>query len=200
MYLRTIDETEATGEVAEVYSRVKAQMGFIMEATQCWSTRPEIMTAWLAFFDHLRSRLSITARDWRLVTFVVAQHIPSTYCSLVYGGQLIDDLGSKEKVLALQKDFRTTGLSRRDVAMLSYAEKIAVNAASVTQADIEELRAVGFDDAEIFGIALCASIRCFMSRFYDAVGAAPDAAFREMAPDFRDPLVVGKPLDCAVSG
>jgi uncharacterized peroxidase-related enzyme len=199
MYLKTVDETEATGEVAEVYRHTKAQMGFIMEATQCWSTRPEIMTAWLTFYDHLRSRLSITARDWRLVTFVAAQHVPSTYCSLVYGGQLIDDLGSKEKVLALQQDFRAAGLSKRDVAMLSYAKKIAVNAASITQTDIEELRAVGFDDAEIFDIAFCASIRCFLSRFYDAIGASPDAAFREMAPDFRDPLVVGKLLDSAVS-
>jgi alkylhydroperoxidase family enzyme len=84
--------------------------------------------------------------------------------------------------------------------MLSYAEKIALNAASVTEADIAGFRAAGFDDAEIFDIALCASIRCFVSRFYDAVGAAPDAAFREMAPDFRDPLVVGKPLDRALSG
>jgi uncharacterized peroxidase-related enzyme len=200
MYLKTVDEAEATGEVAEIYRHTKAQIGFIMEATQCWSTRPEIMTAWLTFYDHLRSRLSITARDWRLVTFVAAQHVPSTYCSLVYGGQLIDDLGSKEKVLALQQDFRTAGLSKRDIAMLSYAEKIAVNAASVTETDIEELRAVGFDDAAIYDIALCAAIRCFLSRFYDALGASPDTAFRVMEPTFRDPLVVGKPLDHAVSG
>jgi hypothetical protein len=90
-------------------------------------------------------------------------------------------------------------LSKRDIAMLSYAKKIAVNAASVTQADIEELRICGFSDAEIYDIALCAAIRCFLSRFYDAIGASPDTAFRDMEASFRDPLVVGKPLDRAVS-
>jgi uncharacterized peroxidase-related enzyme len=194
MYLQTIDEAEAIGDVAEVYRRVKTQTGFIMEATQCWSTRPEIMKLWLTFFDHLKSRLSISQCDWRLITFVAAQRIPSTYCSLVYGRQLVDDLGSEEKVLAVQKDFRAAGLSERDVAMLAYAEKVSANAASIAEADIEDLRAAGLDDAEIFDIALCAGIRCFLSRFFDAVGAEPDALFRDMDADFRDPLVVGKPL------
>ena len=199
MYLRTIDETAAAGDVAEIYRRMKTQTGLIMEATQCWSTRPEIMTLWLTFFDQLKSRLSISPRDWRLITFIAAQRIPSTYCSLVYGKQLVDDLGSKERVLAVQKNFRTAGLSKRDVAMLAYAEKVSADAASTTRADIEGLHAVGLDDAEIFDIALCAGIRCFLSRFFDAVGAEPDAAFREIDADFRDPLVVGKPLDASAS-
>ncbi len=64
-------------------------------------------------------------REWRLITLIAAKHIPSTYCSYVYGKQLVGDLGSKEAVMAVQKDFRSAGLPGRDVEMLAYAEKIS---------------------------------------------------------------------------
>jgi alkylhydroperoxidase family enzyme len=110
----------------------------------------------------------------------------------VYGKQLVADLGSKGAVMAVQRDFRTAGLSRKDVEMLAYAEKIARDASQVSQADIDQLRSVGFTDREICDIALCASFRCFVSRFFDAVGAGPEAAYVDEDPEFRTAMTVGK--------
>ena len=131
-------------------------------------------------------------RCWRLITLVAAKHIPSTYCSYVYGKQLIADLGSKEAVLALQRDFRNAGLSARDVAMLDYAEKITTDASRVAQADIDHLRAVGFTDQQISDIALCAAFRCFVSRFFDATGAGPEPVYIDSDESFRSALTVGR--------
>jgi uncharacterized protein YciW len=125
---------------------------------------------------------------------IAAKHIPSTYCSHVYGKQLIDDLGSKEAVLAVHRNFRTAGLSARDVEMLAYAETITQDASRITQADIDCLRAVGFPDREICDIALCAAFRCFVSRFFDATGAGTEAAFVDDDAEFRTTMSVGRPL------
>ena len=192
MYLRTIGEEEATGEVARIYNESKAGMGFIMEADRCLTTRPDLLPMVQHLLDEARGKFSLGLRAWRLITLVAAKQVPSTYCSYVYGKQLIADLGSREKVTAVQRDFRNAGLDRKEVAMLAYAEQIARDASKITETDIEELRAVGFSDLEICDIALCASFRCFLSRFMDAVGASPEASFIDDDDAFRDALTVGR--------
>jgi uncharacterized peroxidase-related enzyme len=192
MYLQTIGEEAATGRVAEIYEAQKSQMGFVMSTAKSFTPRPDLLPIYTDFIDKVRAGFSLGVREWRLITFIAAKYIPSTYCSHVYGKQLVGDMGSKEAVMAVQKDFRTAGLPARDVEMLAYAEKIAINASQVSQADINRLRAVGFTDQQICDIALCASFRCFVSRFFDAMGAGPEAAFIDSDEKFRTAMTVGK--------
>ena len=194
MFLRTVAEEEATGRVAEIYGKGKAGLGFVMDATKCFTARPDLLPIYTDFNDGIRAGFSLGLREWRLITLIAARDIPSTYCSHVYGKQLIGDLGSREAVLAVQRDFRNAGLSERDVEMLAYAEQITRDASRIAKADIDRLRAVGFTDQQICDIALCASFRSFVSRFFDAVGAGPEAAFIDSDENFRTAMTVGK--DC----
>lgn len=192
MYLQTIAEDQATGRVAEIYEAQKAQMGFVMATAKAFTPRPDLLPIYTDFIEKVRGGFSLSLRDWRLITLIAAKEVPSTYCSYVYGKQLVGDLGSKQAVLAVQKNFRQAGLSERDVEMLAYAEKIARDASQIVQDDVNRLRAVGFTDQQICDIALCASFRAFVSRFFDAVGAGPEPTFIDEDPQFREPLTVGK--------
>ncbi|OWJ63707.1 carboxymuconolactone decarboxylase family protein [Inquilinus limosus] len=191
MFLQTITEEDATGRVAESYAADRARLGFVMSATACWTARPDLLPAWETFYAQVKAGFSLSPRDWRLITFIAAKQVPSTYCSMVYGKMLVDDLGSRERVLAVHADFRAAGLGERDTAMLAYAEAVARDASQVTQGHIDALRATGFRDVQITDIALCAALRCFMARFFDATGAGPEAAFID--PDgFALALAVGR--------
>lgn len=192
MFLKTMAEDEAAGRVAEIYAKQKAQMGFVMSTAKCMTTRPDLLPVYTDFVDKVRSGFSLGVREWRLITLIAAKHIPSTYCSYVYGKQLIDDLGSKQAVMAVHQDFRNAGLSAKDVEMLAFAEKIAIDASEVSQDDIDRLRAVGFTDQQICDIALCASFRCFISRFFDATGAGPEPAYIDGDETFRAAMTVGR--------
>ena len=192
MYLQAIEEDKATGRVAEIYAAQKAQLGFVMATAKSFTPRPDLLPIYTEFAEKIRAGFSLGLREWRLITLIAAKHIPSTYCSYVYGKQLIGDLGSKAAVLAVQRDFRTAGLPERDVAMLAYAEKIARDASKISQADIDRLRAAGFTDQQICDIALCASFRCFVSRFFDAVGAGPEPVYIDSDDEFRAAMTVGK--------
>jgi uncharacterized peroxidase-related enzyme len=194
VFLKTIDEADATGRIAELYGAQKAQNGFVMSAMRCWTARPDFLPIYQEFADKIRVGFSLSPRNWRLVTFVAARQVPSTYCSHVYGRQLIADLGSKDAVLAVQRDFRSANLTEREVEMLAYAETIAKDASRVTQEQVNRLRAVGFTDVQICDIALCASFRCFVSRFFDAVGAGPEAAFLDADASFRNAMTVGRAI------
>jgi uncharacterized peroxidase-related enzyme len=194
VFLKTIAEADATGPIAEIYAQEKAKFGFVMAATTCWTARPDLLPVFEDFFNKVKAGFTLSPRDWRLITFVAAKHVPSTYCAQVYGKQLRADLGSADAVLAVLRDYRAAGLSDRDVAMLAFAETVVTNASRVTQADIDRLHGAGFTDPQICDIALCASLRCFMSRFYDATGAGPEPYFLDADETVRTALTVGRAL------
>ena len=46
-------------------------------------------------------------------------------------------------------------------------------------------------------VALAAAARCFFSKTLDAIGVLPDAKYRELDPELRKALVVGRPIAAA---
>jgi uncharacterized peroxidase-related enzyme len=194
MFLQTVAEEDATGAIAEVYAKEKAGAGFVPEAARCLSTRPDIPLLFDTFFDGIKANFSLSGRDWCLITFVAAKHLRSTYCSQVYSQRLLALGESKETLLAIQYGGRTAALTDKDMAMLAYAEKVAVAADRIMQSDIDRLRALGFTDRNIFDIALCASFRCMLSKMVDATGAVPEPAFLDADAEFRGAMTVGRSL------
>ena len=191
MYIKTIEPDEATGEVADLYKAEIASMGRVMEATQCWSARPDMLLPVEHLLHQMRDNFSLGLVNFRLITFIAAKHVPSSYCSHVYFRSLSGMIG-REQALAVQRDYRNAGLTPQQVEMLAYAEQITRDASKITQVHIDRLRAVGFSDLNIADIALAASFRNFMSRYFDAVGATVEPEFLDSDPQVRAQMAVGK--------
>jgi uncharacterized peroxidase-related enzyme len=191
MYLNTVSDAEAEGEIAQIYADERAAMGRVMNATRCWSARPDMLAPVEHLLHQLRDGFSLGLVNFRLITLIVAKHVPSSYCSHVYFRTLSKALG-RDTVLAIHRDFRNAGLNPAEVAMLAYAEQIAIDASRITEADIIALRATGLTDLNIADIALAASYRCFMSRYFDAIGATVEPDFLDDDPDVRAEMAVGK--------
>ncbi|QQR35032.1 alkylhydroperoxidase [Devosia oryziradicis] len=191
MFIKTIEPEEATGEVAELYQAEISAMGRVMQATQCWSARPDMIVPVEHLLHQMRDGFSLGLLNFRLITLVAAKHVPSSYCSHVYFRTLSGMIG-RDQALAVQRDYRTAGLSEQQVEMLAYAEQITRDASKITRADIDRLRAVGLSDLNIADIAMAAAFRNFMSRYFDAVGAEPEEAFLDADPQIRAEMAVGK--------
>ncbi len=190
MFIKTIEPGEATGELAALYEAEAKSMGHIMQATQCWSARPDIIIPVENLLHQIRDGFSLGLLNFRLVTFVAAQHVPSSYCSHVYFRALSGMIG-RDQTLAVRRDFRNAGLDNQQIEMLTYTEQIMRNASQITNADIQRLRNVGFTDLNIADIALAASFRSFMSRYFDAVGARVEPEFLDSDPVVRAEMAVG---------
>ena len=102
---------------------------------------------------------------------------------------------SAEQILAILRDYRHAGLEPEEVALMSFAEKVTLQANGVTQEDIEALRVHGLTDAEILDVVLAASARNFFSKTLDAVGAEPDAVYWNLEPELREALARGRPFE-----
>ena len=75
-------------------------------------------------------------------------------------------------VAALRADWRTAGLDAADTAMLAYCEKLTRAPASVTRADVDDLRGHGFDDQGVLQIAMICGMFNYLNRIADGVGLA----------------------------
>lgn len=191
MFIKTVEPSEATGEIAALYEAEINSMGQVMQATQCWSARPDVIAPIENLLHQIRDGFSLGLLNFRLITFVVAGDVPSSYCSHVYFRSLSGALG-RDQVLAIRKDYRNAGLSNQQVEMLVYAQQITRDASKITEADIQRLREVGLTDVNIADIALAASFRNFMSRYFDAVGATVEPEFLDDDPAVREMMAVGR--------
>jgi uncharacterized peroxidase-related enzyme len=77
-------------------------------------------------------------------------------------------------VNALRRDWHTAPLAEPDRVMLAYVEKITQNPVSISRADLDALRAVGFDDQGILQINLIASWFNYINRVADGLGVGRD--------------------------
>ena len=131
---------------------------------------------------------------YELATVAAARRLRSSYCMLAHGSVLLKLGFDPGQLRAVVEDHHTAGLDTIEVAVMDLADKVAGDAGSVTQSDIDGLRALGLTDGEITDVVLAAAARCFFSKVLDALGAEPDERYADLDPEIRDVLVVGRPI------
>jgi uncharacterized peroxidase-related enzyme len=193
-FIQTIPEDEATGRLAELYEADKAQAGFVPNSTRAFSQHPEVYAAWLELKNAMGS---IDTRRYELATLAAARRLRSTYCMLAHGKVLADRFLARESVREAAGGGRPDELDAADVAVMELADKVADDATSVNQADIDGLRALGLDDREIFDVVVAAAARCFFSKVVDGIGMSPDELYAQLDPPLREALTVGRPFEPA---
>ena len=85
------------------------------------------------------------------------------------------DGSSKKLMLELKQNYREAGVDPKDMAMLEYAEKITLNPSTITEQDVDNLRAHGWSDVEILEIATLSSYRNYIARVANALGVKSEA-------------------------
>jgi uncharacterized peroxidase-related enzyme len=186
-FVETIPEEDADGAVAEIYGEMREQFGYLPNLVRAFSLRPEVYRGWLQLNGAIKAH---DLRRYELATLAAARRLRSSYCALQHGKVLAQQFLSFEGVPGLPE-----GLDEVDRAVMELAEKVVDDATSVTQADVDRLRALGLSDAEIVDVVLAAAVRCFFSKTLDALGVAPDAAYTDLPPEFREALTVGRPIE-----
>jgi uncharacterized peroxidase-related enzyme len=191
-FIEPIAEEDAVGRVAALYEGDRADQGYVSNSTAVFSHRPAVLEAWVVLRDAIKA--SMDARRYELVTFAAARRLRSSYCMLGHGTALAERFFDPDAVRAIALDHHAAGLDPVDVATMDVAHKVAGDATSVTQEDIDRLRSLGLADGEIFDVVASAALRAFFTKVVDALGALPDAEYAGLDPGLRDVLVVGRPI------
>ena len=157
---------------------------------RAFGERPEAYAAWGQLNGAIKAGMD--SRRYELATLAAARRLRSSYCCLAHGKILQERFG--EPVLDIALDHRAAGLDEVDVAVMDLAERVVEDATSIGEADLQPLRELGLSETEIMDVILAAAARCFFSKTLDALGVLPDASYRELEPQLREALVVGRPI------
>jgi uncharacterized peroxidase-related enzyme len=168
--------------------------GDVPNYERAFSQRPEVYAAWRQLNAAVKGNMD--PRRYELATVAAARRLRSSYCALAHGALMLDDdLADADELAALAAGERAASWSEVDGAVVALADKVAADAPSVEQADIDRLRALGLTDAEVFDVVCAAAMRAFFSKTLDALGAAPDAKYAALEPAaLREALTVGRPI------
>ncbi len=191
-YLQTVTPEDAAGEVQAMYNKDLAAQGYVANYTSAFSLRPDVLRGWLALKDAITSGMD--PRLYELATVAVATAIRSSYCSLVHGRILATSYYPADTVVSIAADDTGDALDAADAAVIRFARKVAEEADKITQEDTDELRGLGFSDADVFNIVVAAAARCFFSKVLDATGTLPDASLHDMPDQLRSALTVGRDI------
>ncbi|WP_165063833.1 carboxymuconolactone decarboxylase family protein [Marisediminicola senii] len=178
--IRTTPESEATGLVAKLYAGDVHDQGYVGSHTKALSLNPGAVAAW----DDLIAAIAgpMDKRRYELITLAAARALRSRHCMLAHGRRSLLYF-DEPQLVRIALDYRDADLSEAEVEMMRFSERVSVDAAAMTDADSERLRAVGFSDREIVDIALAAAARNFYSRAVQALAVDVDTP-----PDISDEL------------
>jgi uncharacterized peroxidase-related enzyme len=192
MFIEPVPEGDASGELSQMYETDREMFGHVPNFTRAFSHRPDVYAAWRQLNGAIKANMDL--RRYELATVAAARRLRSSYCMLAHGSVLMDKFVTSDELAAIVSDHQAAGLEAVDVAVMNLADKVAQDATSLTQADIDALRAHGLSEAEVFDVIAAAAARCFFSKVLDGVGAQPDAKYAELDAPLREALTVGRPI------
>jgi uncharacterized peroxidase-related enzyme len=155
--------------------------GYIQNLSRLWAWRPEIFEG----FSKLRSLLitgsSLSKRELAVIVSATAASLGDAYCSLAWGRKLAEAVSPAAAAAVVQAS-GSKDLTVRELALAAWARKVVRSPNDTTLKDVEDLRAAGFSDREIFDATTFMAFRVAFSTVNDALGARPDWQLAAGAP------------------
>lgn len=91
---------------------------------------------------------------------------------------LRSEVQSDEQRQAVQGDYRSAGLTPREVALLDFAVKLTKSPSGMRRVDLDALRGHGFTDEQLVDAVHCISYFNFINRVLDGLGVDPEPSMR----------------------
>jgi alkylhydroperoxidase family enzyme len=188
-----LDDPGVDEHVERMYASDLSGQGYVAHLTRVWANSPEALAALSYVLKRASDTAGLDGRQRSLLVTACAATIGDSYCSLAWGRKLTDAAGVEVVRAVLSGDDGPLDVRQR--ALASWARKVAGAAAGTTGSDVEELRAAGFDDAQVVAVTVFVAQRMAFSTVNAALGAAPDVELGETVdPAVRDAVTWGRPI------
>lgn len=177
--------------VRALYDDDLASDGYVMNLTRLWAWRPDLLQAYQQARSAALGGSGLTDREIALLVVTAASTRRDAYCSLAWGARLAQRSDEPTAVAVLGGS--SAGLGEREAALVDWTRAVAADPNGTTGADVERLRAAGFEDRQILALTVFVALRLAFSTVNDALGAPPDRELVDAAPPtVRDAVDFGR--------
>jgi uncharacterized peroxidase-related enzyme len=173
-----LDEPVHSEGVQRIFDDDRKYMGWVMNGSRLWAWQPESQEALFDLFGSVSAGFSMRQRGVLVAACVSA--FGDSYCSMAWGGKLAKETDADIAAGVLTGS--DEGLTPAEQAMARWARLVAEDPNTTTQADVDDLRAAGFSDADVFAMTAFIALRIAFATVNDALGAQPDPELRDFSP------------------
>ena len=157
---------------------VQEKSGFVPNVFLALAHRPDEFRAFFAYHDALMEKeggLTKAEREMIVVATSGANHC--LYCVVAHGAILRIRAKNPQVADQVAVNHRKADITPRQMAMLDFAVKVAVDAHTIGETDFAALRAQGFSDADAWDIGAIAAFFAMSNRIANVSSLRPNDEF-----------------------
>jgi uncharacterized peroxidase-related enzyme len=147
-YIRTVEETEATGSLARAYQQSRQAQGRLFETEKLLSLWPEVMAMEMRRYQTVILAPSHLSRaEKEMIATAVSAANRCAYCVHHHRQMMVEAGVVEEMAAAIAKDYMTADLDERTRAMLDFAVTERPDLSGPEE--VARLRQAGLDDRQM---------------------------------------------------
>ena len=173
---------ELPDDIRQRIETVQEKSGFIPNVFLALAYRPDEFRAFFATHDALMEKTEgLSKAEREMIVVATSARNDCLYCVVAHGAIL--RIRAKNPLIADQvaTNPNKADLSDRERHILDFALKTCEDSASISDADIEDMRAKGFTDDEIWDIGAITAFFAMSNRLANLTSMRPNDEFYTMA-------------------
>ena len=171
-YIQTVSESQAQGELAQLYKRVGNPDGTVDNVMKIHALNPDsLRTHFQMYTEAMHKPSPLTRAEREMVATEVSRVNGCAYC-LAHHNQGLKRLLPTDRHEAAQelKEGRLELLTDREKAIVLYARKLTTTPQQMMENDVKALRDAGLDDRAILDLAQCIGYFNYVNRIVLGLG------------------------------
>jgi len=165
----------------DIRSRILAvqdKAGFVPNVFLTLAHRPDEFRAFFAYHDALMEKdVGLTKAEREMIVVATSGANGCLYCVVAHGAILRIRAKNPRVADQVATNYRKAEITPRQHAMLAFAMKVALDSASIDEADFAALRAHGFEEEAIWDIGAIAAFFALSNRLANLSSMRPNDEF-----------------------
>ncbi len=165
-------------DIRETILAMQEKSGFVPNVFLALTNRPDEFRAFFAYHDALMEKEGgLTKGEREMIVVATSAHNQCIYCVVAHGAIL--RIREKNPQLADQiaSNYRKADITPRQKVMLDFALKVSKSSHEISNADIEDMRELGFSNDDIWDIGAISALFALSNRMANLTSMRPNDEF-----------------------
>jgi uncharacterized peroxidase-related enzyme len=191
-WIKVIPFEEATGKLKQIYKKIKGPNNQIDNVLSVHSLRPHTLTGHMSLYKNTLHHSDNTFPNWFL-EFLGTYTSYLNNCGYCYKHHftgmkrfLNNDDKSEKLKFNIENNLLHKILNDKELALVNYTKKLTINAKSITEEDIKNLRGLGITDGEILEANQVVAYFNYANRTVLGLGVNTDNEILGLSPKSKD--------------
>lgn len=174
--------SDLPADIRQMIETVQEKSGFVPNVFVALAHRPDEFRAFFAAHDALMDKSEgLSKAEREMIVVATSARNDCLYCVVAHGAIL--RIRAKNPLIAdqLATNPAKADLSERERHIVDFALQVCDHSGSITDADIDNMRAKGFDDEEIWDIGAITAFFAMSNRLANLTSMRPNDEFFSMA-------------------